>query len=78
MMVTDDDESDDEIDDESDDESDDEIDDGIDYDDDDVDDDYDDNPMILCYRAKKHTSERTIVPWTVIFNLKTSQKNMQN
>ena len=31
------------------------------------DDDDDDNPMILNYRAKIYTSERTIVPWTVIF-----------
>ena len=32
-------------------------------------DDHDDNddPMILYNRAKNHTSERTIVPWTVIF-----------
>ena len=37
-----------------------------DDDDDDVD-DYDD-PMILNNRAKNHTSERTIVPWTVIFS----------
>ena len=36
-------------------------------DDDDDDDDDDDNPMILNYRAKNYTSERTIVPWTVIF-----------
>ena len=50
-------------------------DDNEDYDDDedndeDVDnddDDDDDNPMILNYRAKNYTSERTIVPWTVIF-----------
>ena len=35
----------------------------------DDDDDADDNddPMILNIRAKIHTSERTIVPWTVIF-----------
>ena len=39
-------------------------------DDDDDDDDDDDNndPMILNNRAKNHTSERTIVPWTVIFD----------
>ena len=37
-------------------------------DDDDYDDD-NDHPMILNYRAKNHTSERTIVPWTVIFEL---------
>ena len=38
-------------------------------DDDDDDDDDDDNndPMILNNRAKNHTSERSIVPWTVIF-----------
>ena len=38
-------------------------------DDDDDDDDDDDNndPMILNNRAKNHTSERTLVPWTVIF-----------
>ena len=35
--------------------------------DDDDDDDDDDDPMILNIRAKNHTSERTIVPWTVIF-----------
>ena len=35
--------------------------------DDDDDDDDDDNPMILNYRAKNYTSERTIVPWMVIF-----------
>ena len=34
---------------------------------DDDDDDDDDDPMILNIRAKYHTSERTIVPWTVIF-----------
>ena len=35
---------------------------------DDVDDDDDnDDPMIFNNRAKNHTSERTIVPWTVIF-----------
>ena len=34
---------------------------------DDDDDDYNDDPMILNNRAKNHTSERTIVPWTVIF-----------
>merc|ERR1712074_370005 len=33
------------------------------------DDDDNDDPMILNIRAKKHTSERTIVPWTVIFIL---------
>ena len=33
----------------------------------DDDDDDDDDPMILNIRAKYHTSERTIVPWTVIF-----------
>ena len=70
-MVTD---CDDENDDESDDESDDERwwkmmqDDPrwckIMQDDDDDDNDY---PMILNNRAKNHTSERTIVPWTVIF-----------
>ena len=46
-------------------------DDDDDDDDDDIDDadddDDDDNPMILNYRAKNYTSERTIVPWTVIF-----------
>ena len=31
------------------------------------DDDDNDYPMILNIRAKNHTSERTIVPWTVIF-----------
>ena len=31
------------------------------------DDDDNDDPMILNIRAKNHTSERTIVPWTVIF-----------
>ena len=31
------------------------------------DDDENDDPMILNNRAKNHTSERTIVPWTVIF-----------
>ena len=36
-------------------------------DDDDDDDDDNDDPMILNNRAKNHTSERTIVPWTVIF-----------
>ena len=36
-------------------------------DDDDDDDDDNDDPMILNIRAKNHTSERTIVPWTVIF-----------
>ncbi len=36
-------------------------------DDDDGDDDDDnDDPMILNKRAKNHTSECTIVPWTVI------------
>ena len=35
--------------------------------DDDDDDDDNDDPMILNNRAKNHTSERTIVPWTVIF-----------
>ena len=39
----------------------------IDDDDDDDDDDFDD-PMILNNRAKNNTSERTIVPWTVIFS----------
>ena len=39
----------------------------IDDDDDDDDDDFDD-PMILNNRAKNHSSERTIVPWTVIFS----------
>ena len=38
-----------------------------DDDDDDDDDDDNDYPMILNIRAKNHTSERTIVPWTVIF-----------
>ena len=38
-----------------------------DDDDDDDDDDDNDDPMILNNRAKNHTSERTIVPWTVIF-----------
>ena len=33
------------------------------------DDDDNDDPMILNIRAKNHTSERTIVPWTVIFKL---------
>ena len=33
------------------------------------DNDDDDDPMILNNRAKNHTSERTIVPWTVIFFL---------
>ena len=37
--------------------------------DDDDDDDDNDDPMILNNRAKNHTSERTIVPWTVIFEL---------
>ena len=32
------------------------------------DDDDIDDPMILNIRAKNHTSERTIVPWTVIFS----------
>ena len=36
-------------------------------DDDDDDDDDNDDPMILNIRAKNHTSERTFVPWTVIF-----------
>ena len=45
-------------------------------DDDDDDDDDNDDPMILNNRAKNHTSERTIVPWTVIFVLKIPQKNM--
>ena len=31
------------------------------------DDDDNDDPMILNNRTKNHTSERTIVPWTVIF-----------
>ena len=31
------------------------------------DDDDNDDPMILNIRAKNHTSERTFVPWTVIF-----------
>ena len=35
-------------------------------DDDDDDDDDNDDPMILNNRAKNHTSERTIVPWTGI------------
>ena len=38
-------------------------------DDDDDDDDDNDDPMIPINRAKNHTSERTIVPWTVIFIL---------
>ena len=38
-----------------------------DDDDDDDDDDDNDDPMIPINRAKNHTSERTIVPWTVIF-----------
>ena len=33
----------------------------------DYDDDDDDDPMILNNIAKSHTSERTIVPWMVIF-----------
>ena len=37
-------------------------------DDDDNDDDDNDDPMILNNRAKNHMSERTIVPWTVIFS----------
>ena len=32
------------------------------------DDDDNDDPMILNIRAKNHTLERTIVPWTVIFS----------
>ena len=36
-------------------------------DDDDDDDDDNDDPTILNNRAKNRTSERTIVPWTVIF-----------
>ena len=32
------------------------------------DDDDNDDPMILNIKAKNHTSERTIVPWTVIFD----------
>ena len=39
-------------------------------DDDDDDDDDNDDPTILNNRAKNHTSERTIVPWTVIFKAK--------
>ena len=35
--------------------------------DDEDDDDDNDGTMILNIRAKNHTSERTIVPWTVIF-----------
>ena len=35
--------------------------------DDDDDDDDNDDPMILNNRAKNHTPECTIVPWTVIF-----------
>ena len=46
---------------------DDDDDDDDDGDDDDDDDDDFDNPMILNNRTKNHTSERTIVPWTVIF-----------
>ena len=42
------------------------VDDDDDDDDDDNDDDDDDDPLILNIRAKNHTSERTIVPWTVI------------
>ena len=38
-----------------------------DKDDDDDDNDDNDDPMILNNRAKNHTSERIIVPWTVIF-----------
>ena len=34
------------------------------------DDDDNDDPMIINIRAKNHTSERTIVPWTVIFMVK--------
>ena len=41
-----------------------------DDDDDDDDDDDNDDPMILNIRAKNHMSERTIVPWTVIFIIK--------
>ena len=37
--------------------------------DDDDDDDDNDDPMILNNRAKNHTSERTIVPWMVIFHI---------
>ena len=36
------------------------------------DDDDNDDPMILNIRAKNHTSERTIVPWAVIFNIQLS------
>ena len=35
---------------------------------DDESDDDDDDPMILNNRAKNHRSERTIVPWKVIFS----------
>ena len=41
--------------------------------DDDDDDDDNDDPMILNNRAKNHTSERFIVPWTVIFHFGRSQ-----
>ena len=44
--------------------------------DDDDDDDDNDDPMILNNRAKNHTSERTIVPWMVIFSGK-MQSNSQ-
>ena len=35
----------------------------------DDDDDDNDDPMILNNRAKNHKSDRTIVPWTVMFHL---------
>ena len=45
------------------------------------DDDDNDDPMILNIRAKNHTSERTIVPWTVIFTvlmkLKKALRNLE-
>ena len=44
--------------------------------DDDDDDDDNDDPMILINRAKNHTSKRTIVPWTVIFNIVNSKSVM--
>ena len=39
------------------------------------DDDDNDDPMILNIRAKNHTSERTIVPWTVIFAVVQTQRS---
>ena len=44
--------------------------------DDDDDDDDNADPMILNIRAKNHTSERTIVPWTVIFYSKEHTLNV--